>query len=310
MTYNVVTQVKNYTFNNDSFTWNVGTYLRYSESSLTFTVNDTLGYSAAKQMIIYYCGCEDPSQCDFSSFNKNSSANIMKAACKCPAYSEGLYCELQLDPCKDYTCYDTCNGSFNRSSSAWPCKDCLKGRRSQFASNNQTCENIDECAVVPNPCGQVCTDTDGSYKCSCEEGFELNIDGYKCDDIDECKLPPSKCTETKEVCLNTEGNFSCICEPGYDRKDGVCKQTGGSTYVGHISFSISATVQHVSEINKTINSAENRRYIQDKLAAGFNNTKGFLSVEVFRLSLFIHQVYQTRPQVGQYDVRADYVVHW
>ncbi|XP_053388078.1 uncharacterized protein LOC123543068 [Mercenaria mercenaria] len=73
MTYNVVTKLKNYTFNNGSFTWNVGTYLRYSDSSLTFTVNDTLGSPAARQMIIYYCGCENPSQCDFSSFNKNSS---------------------------------------------------------------------------------------------------------------------------------------------------------------------------------------------------------------------------------------------
>ncbi|XP_053388080.1 uncharacterized protein LOC123542570 [Mercenaria mercenaria] len=311
MSYSVETDITNYTFGDGNFSWMVGTYLRYSDTSLIFTVNDTLGFSAAKQIPIYYCGCEDPSQCDFGSFNGNSSEKIKKAACKCPAYSEGFYCEVQLDPCKDYTCYeDNCNGSFNRSSPAWPCADCPEGLRSMVASYNQTCENIDECAVGPNPCGQICNDTDGSYKCFCKEGFKLNIDGHKCDDIDECKLPPIKCTGENEVCLNTEGNFNCICEPGYSKTNGVCKETGGSTYVGHMSFTISATIQHISEINKTIDSAKNRKDFQEKLAAGFNNTKGFLSVEVFRLSLFISQEKRVRRDTGRYDVRADYVVHW
>ncbi|XP_053387432.1 mucin-like protein isoform X2 [Mercenaria mercenaria] len=311
MTYNVITQVKNYTFNNGSFTWNVGTYLRYSDSSLTFTVNDTLGYLAARQIIIYYCGCENPSQCDFRSFNNNSSATIQKAACKCPAYSGGLYCEVQLDPCKDYTCYENnCNGYFNRNSPAWPCADCPEGKTNLIASYKQTCENINECTVGPNPCGQICNDTDGSYKCFCKEGFTLNIDGHKCDDIDECTLTPSKCTGENEVCLNIEGNFSCICKPGYSKKSDACEQEGGYTYVGHMSFTILVNAEHVSVINKTIDTYQNRKDIQDKIAAGFNNTKGFLGVEVFRLTLLIHQGNKTRPQAGRYDVRADYVVHW
>ena len=33
-------------------------------------------------------------------------------------------------------------------------------------------------------CSQICENTPGSYECFCEEGFELNKDGYQCEGID------------------------------------------------------------------------------------------------------------------------------
>lgn len=42
--------------------------------------------------------------------------------------------------------------------------------------------DINECVVMTGLCGdhEVCNDTDGSYTCSCEEGYERDIDGQDC----------------------------------------------------------------------------------------------------------------------------------
>lgn len=46
-------------------------------------------------------------------------------------------------------------------------------------------KDIDECDPA-NPrhrCSQICDNTPGSYKCSCQNGFGLNKDGYECEGI-------------------------------------------------------------------------------------------------------------------------------
>ena len=46
--------------------------------------------------------------------------------------------------------------------------------------------DIDECAENSDGCEQMCTDTDGSFECSCRDGFRLGSDGRSCDG--ECTL--------------------------------------------------------------------------------------------------------------------------
>ena len=42
--------------------------------------------------------------------------------------------------------------------------------------------DIDECDLREiNDCQQHCTNTVGSFNCSCQEGFTLNVDGRNCD---------------------------------------------------------------------------------------------------------------------------------
>ncbi len=43
--------------------------------------------------------------------------------------------------------------------------------------------DIDECSFDNGGCNQTCTNTTGSYKCSCDEGFKLNPDDHGCDGI-------------------------------------------------------------------------------------------------------------------------------
>ena len=63
-----------------------------------------------------------------------------------------------------------------------------------------TCSDIDECVTVDNAHVQnaQCTNTVGSYKCSCTDGYDG--DGYQCDDIDECVSNLDNCHERFGIC--------------------------------------------------------------------------------------------------------------
>ena len=43
-----------------------------------------------------------------------------------------------------------------------------------------TCTDVDECAEDTDECTQLCTDTEGSYFCSCEAGYDLAEDQHGC----------------------------------------------------------------------------------------------------------------------------------
>ncbi|XP_056151063.1 thrombomodulin-like [Lampris incognitus] len=58
-----------------------------------------------------------------------------------------------------------------------PC-ECPDGYIRDTRNGTSMCVDIDEC-VIERQCDHTCTNTYGSYKCSCDEGFEL-IEGYLC----------------------------------------------------------------------------------------------------------------------------------
>ena len=41
--------------------------------------------------------------------------------------------------------------------------------------------DIDECAINTDGCDQICTNTNGSFYCSCNTGYRLNVDNKTCD---------------------------------------------------------------------------------------------------------------------------------
>jgi len=43
-----------------------------------------------------------------------------------------------------------------------------------------TCEDIDECALGTDDCGQTCVNIGGGFVCSCESGYNLGSDGMYC----------------------------------------------------------------------------------------------------------------------------------
>ena len=40
--------------------------------------------------------------------------------------------------------------------------------------------DIDECLEELDGCDQICTNTDGSYDCTCMDGYELESDNHTC----------------------------------------------------------------------------------------------------------------------------------
>ncbi|XP_065640221.1 fibrillin-1 isoform X2 [Hydra vulgaris] len=74
-----------------------------------------------------------------------------------------------------------------------------------------------ECDVHP-PCSWnngVCTNSNGSYYCSCTTGWTLGQDGISCIDINECIQSNPPCSWSNGVCMNTNGSFLCSCNMGW-----------------------------------------------------------------------------------------------
>uniref|UniRef100_A0A8C4Q9N7 Fibrillin 1 n=1 Tax=Eptatretus burgeri TaxID=7764 RepID=A0A8C4Q9N7_EPTBU len=77
------------------------------------------------------------------------------------------------------------------------------------------CVDIDECAY--HAYGRVCkngrcVNTEGSFRCICNAGFDLTPDGRNCVDHDECSTT-NMCLNG--MCINEDGSFKCICKPGF-----------------------------------------------------------------------------------------------
>ncbi|KAK3103621.1 hypothetical protein FSP39_020595 [Pinctada imbricata] len=139
------------------------------------------------------------------------------SGCVCRSGWLGDKCDTDIDECSSSVCTDP-NAQCINSPGTYHCL-CKDGytntaRRRRSTTSSQCLEyfssDIDECAQTNN-CTQVCTNTPGSYVCSCHSGFQL-INGTICSDIDECALP-SVCDHD---CINSEGGYTCSCRDGYN----------------------------------------------------------------------------------------------
>uniref|UniRef100_A0A3Q4C0E7 Uncharacterized protein n=1 Tax=Mola mola TaxID=94237 RepID=A0A3Q4C0E7_MOLML len=84
--------------------------------------------------------------------------------------------------------------------------------------------DINECALDPDICQNgVCENMLRTYKCTCNEGFEVDLTGKSCVDIDECLINRLLCENG--LCRNTPGSFTCQCPNGYlfDSKTDICE---------------------------------------------------------------------------------------
>uniref|UniRef100_A0A3B4BRI5 EGF-like domain-containing protein n=1 Tax=Pygocentrus nattereri TaxID=42514 RepID=A0A3B4BRI5_PYGNA len=81
------------------------------------------------------------------------------------------------------------------------------------------CDDINECEQGnPGPCGyhSNCTNTPGSFLCSCLRGYLMTAGG--CQDIDECALAAVTGLQAcgrGATCKNSPGSFSCHCPAGF-----------------------------------------------------------------------------------------------
>ena len=98
-----------------------------------------------------------------------------------------------------------------------------KGDINQNISSISLLPDIDECADSNiNNCSDNanCTDTVGSYECTCLEGY--TGDGFMCLDIDECSNSTEYPCHPNAHCNNTLGSFICYCMVGYTGDGMTC----------------------------------------------------------------------------------------
>lgn len=197
---------------------------------------------------------------------KNGGICIM-GKCQCADGFDGEECQLEIGACSpgqmgNRTCRQVCisEGKDKFQCKCWPgyrlnddgqsctVSQCLAEGTLERVDKTCKCkpgwkgelcnEDIDECSEL-KICHQVCTNSRGSYKCSCKDGFQLQADGIcvktclngcngkgdcfngrcycfpgfngdECLDIDECKYSHG----CEQICVNNPGSFTCKCVNG------------------------------------------------------------------------------------------------
>ena len=81
--------------------------------------------------------------------------------------------------------------------------------------NAGECVDEDECDFYTN-CQHSCVNTEGSFHCECNEGYQLADDGYSCNDINECHKLNGGC---EYGCRNSIGSYQCYCYYGLELKN-------------------------------------------------------------------------------------------
>ncbi|XP_052777286.1 uncharacterized protein LOC128214704 isoform X2 [Mya arenaria] len=118
-------------------------------------------------------------------------------------------------------------------------------------SGGDCTDDVDECKGETDVCStrpnSTCINSDGSFKCECNEGFFEN--GPLCNDVDECKLIHN-CTFPGQECVNKLGSYSCKCKRGY-HGDGIsCTMCSNSTYGENCSSHCTCNVTNTEVVSE------------------------------------------------------------
>ena len=89
-----------------------------------------------------------------------------------------------------------------------------------FTGDGWNCRETNEC--LTNPCHDeaICENNEGSYLCTCKDGF--TGDGWNCRDSNECLTSPC---HHQVTCKNNEGSYDCICQEGVTGDGWTCRDT-------------------------------------------------------------------------------------
>ncbi|XP_006163721.1 thrombomodulin [Tupaia chinensis] len=134
-----------------------------------------------------------------------------------PAPGEPADAVLQADgrscaaAASEHSCEDLCQHFCIRNSSdARGSYTCMCETGYQLAADQHHCEDVDDCKLVPNPCPQLCVNTQGGFRCHCYPGYDL-VDGECVEPVDPCF--GSTCEYQCQPVGQTD--YRCICAEGF-----------------------------------------------------------------------------------------------
>ena len=194
--------------------------------------------------------CDDINECDTSNggCTQNCFNDTGSFSCTCnDGYvlnADGLSCD-DVDECLTdnggcnalVTCINTVGG--------FSCEACPAG----YVDTNgdgTLCSDINECDTSNGGCAQNCFNETGSFYCTCEAGYVLNVDGLGCDDLNECETDDNNC-DANALCTNVPdgGGFSCACNSGWTGEGTVCTDLNECTTDNNNCDVINATCTNV-----------------------------------------------------------------
>ncbi|XP_053372780.1 uncharacterized protein LOC123559692 [Mercenaria mercenaria] len=158
--------------------------------------------------------CNNIDECTTGVCSQSCTDTVGSFTCSCYTgfrlLEDQVSCEACIFPYYGVNCASTCQCG-RGSSGCDPVQGCIC-KNGWTGTNCDT--DVDEC-LVPNVCGdenKICTNTVGSYRCTCRTGFS-SVNGT-CTDVDECSDPALNVCN--QLCTNTIGGFSCSCRAGYN----------------------------------------------------------------------------------------------
>ncbi|XP_065064748.1 uncharacterized protein LOC135690976 [Rhopilema esculentum] len=111
----------------------------------------------------------------------------------------------------------SCDDQPNNPSCIASCSNTLGSYRCTCSAGYQLlhhgrCIDVNECMANNGQCSHTCTNYPGTHRCSCHSGYQLNSDARSCSDVNECSTNNGGCDHS---CINTPGSFTCQCRSGY-----------------------------------------------------------------------------------------------
>ncbi|KAK3597248.1 hypothetical protein CHS0354_005007 [Potamilus streckersoni] len=183
------------------------------------TVVDNFGVQASPHQptIVFCSNCSRRGTCDFGNYldDIRTTFTFKYASCKCEPYWDGPDCHDDRDGCATHPCSSLriCTdipADIHKSLGVgYNCSECPKGFHS---TNDGRCEDIDECNATIGVCTQICNNTYGSYKCSCNQGYRNQAGSDICQDVNECLDGTNNCDQ---ICNNYFGGYNCSCYDGF-----------------------------------------------------------------------------------------------
>ncbi|XP_053372976.1 fibrillin-1-like [Mercenaria mercenaria] len=162
--------------------------------------------------------CEDINECDQNICSGTCSNTDGSYTCGCyPGYilnSDRTTCSA----CPLGSWGDNCGQECSCSSLGSSGCDNVKGCVCKIGWEGTKCsEDVNECQDVSicNSDYKECANTQGSYRCDCVDGYELNSDTNECDDYNECQ--DDSLNKCEQKCVNTPGGSYCDCNVGYTK---------------------------------------------------------------------------------------------